>query len=107
MVKKLLGLVLTLIPVIAIAQPNEAWRGWDGPGPWHMWAGGWGFWWMFPFLMLVFFGVCIFFMMGRHGHSHRFDGRPTDSALRILAERFARGEINKDEYEEKKAALLH
>ena len=31
---------------------------------------------------------------------------PTHSALQILNERFARGEVQKDEYSEKKAAIL-
>jgi uncharacterized membrane protein len=33
-------------------------------------------------------------------------GDPTRSALRILNERFAKGEIHKQEYEEKKGAIL-
>ncbi len=71
-----------------------------------MWWGGWGFGWFFPLLMLIFFGVCVFFVIGRHRPFHGPGGKPSDSALRILNERFARGEINKDEYEDKKAALL-
>lgn len=74
---------------------------------WHMgWGGGWGFGWIFPLFMFVFFALCVFFMVGRHGRSHRSEGAPTGSALRILSERYARGEIGKDEYEEKKATLL-
>jgi Short C-terminal domain len=37
---------------------------------------------------------------------HRPWGNPSHSALQILNERFARGEFQKDEYAEKKAALL-
>src|ERR1035437_5803922 len=46
-----------------------------------------------------------------HGCHHwgprsRMWGDPSHSALQILNERFARGEIQKDEYAEKKAAIL-
>jgi putative membrane protein len=87
-----------------------------------MWGVGWGFGWIFPLLALGFMvavGVGIFLMVHRmHGHaSHHWmpwhmgawgspSGDPTRSALQILNERFARGEIPKQEYEEKKAAIL-
>jgi uncharacterized membrane protein len=81
-----------------------------------MW--GWGFWWIFPLLMFLFMiAVCFgfFFLMFRGGgHSHHGMpghmgpqwGDPTFSALQLLNERFAKGEIQKQEYEEKKAAIL-
>ncbi len=77
---------------------------WGWPGPWHM-GGGWGFGWMFPLLMMIFFvAVCAFVM------SRMFDGRSrggdtTSSALRLLNERFAKGEISKEEFEEKRSIL--
>lgn len=93
-----------------------------GPGPWHMWGGPmWGggygapFWWMFPMMLffLVLFGVLVLVAWRAAGHRpHHWGppwrpwGDPTQSALQILNERFARGEIQKDEYAEKKAALL-
>jgi len=76
---------------------------WDGP--WHMW-GGWGFGWIFPLLMMVFvIAVCAFFMtrmFSGHGAS-RPD--PASSALQLLNERFAKGEISKEEFEEKRSIL--
>jgi putative membrane protein len=92
-------------PALALAQATQGppydWRPW---GPWHMW-GGWGFGWVFPLLMMVFIALCVFFMarmLWGHGHSH---ADPTGSALRILSERFARGEISKEEFEDKRSVL--
>ena len=42
---------------------------------------------------------------GRH-HPDLSWGDPTRSALQILNERFARGEIRREEYEERKSAIL-
>ena len=65
-----------------------------GPGPW-MYFG--------PMFMLGLVAICVlmmFFMMrSRHG------GRGVDSAAQILKERFARGEIDKTEFEERRRAL--
>ena len=95
-----------------------------GPGPGHMWGNGygWHFWWMPPMMMLFTVLVCVgvfYVLFARrpwggglhHGEPawHMGDGMlspPTHSALQILNERFARGEIQKDEYEDKKAAIV-
>lgn len=104
-----------LFSSVALAQettPNlDTWHGWHTHS--H------GFWWIFPLLMLVFF---FFFMQrGRHwrwappwwSERHcdswqRFDNddeKYTRSALAILDRRFAEGEIDKEEYEEKKSLI--
>jgi putative membrane protein len=86
-----------------------------GPGPWHhMWGGGWGFHW--GFFVLVIVAAIVFFAIARRScgaHRHwghwgpgRMWGDTTTSALQILNERYAKGEIQKAEYEEKKAAIL-
>ncbi len=90
----------------------------------HMWAEGygWHFWWMPPLTMLfIFVVIALVFRsvfrrhpMDGHGYcggSHwsamdRNWNPPTHSAMQILNERFARGEIQKDEYEDKKSTIL-
>lgn len=69
------------------------------------------FWWMVPLLMML---VC-FFMMRRRwgttmcGFGKRGRGWPatngTESAMEILDKRYASGDIEKAEYEEKKRML--
>lgn len=73
------------------------------------WSGhGFGFMWIIPVLFFVMF---IVFMRGMFGRgSPGFGPRGGDAthqedAREILDKRFAKGEINKDEYEEMKKAL--
>jgi putative membrane protein len=129
MLKKLSAFpILTFIalvaPLQAIAQqpqqPAAPPPGYFWPGPWHMWSDGYSspFWWMFPLMMLcmLLIGAAIFFLArraidhGLHwGPSHVMDRQWNDatySAMQILNERFARAEIPKDEYLEKKAIIL-
>jgi putative membrane protein len=115
--------IVLIAPLQAFAQqppqPAVPPQEYYGPGPWHhMWGDGygWHFWWMFPLMMLcmiVIFAAVFFLARGFCGHGghhwgppSRMRGDPSHSALQILNERFARGEIQKDEYAEKKTAIL-
>ncbi|MCF3595040.1 SHOCT domain-containing protein [Rhodobacteraceae bacterium LMO-12] len=70
----------------------------------HMWGGGYG---MFGGLMMVvFWGLIIgLIVLAIRGFSGRSDTGAGQSALDILKERYARGEIEEDEYERRKAKL--
>lgn len=111
-------------PLQALAQQTQApaspagsdgyyWR-----GPMHMWGPGYDFygwhsWTMFPGMILFLIVLCgAVFLVARWGFGHQYThgphhwNDPARSALQILNERFARGEIQKAEYEEKKAAIV-
>lgn len=100
-------LSILLHPFAAVAQSAQSQPEWAYPGPWHMMSGGWGFWWIFPLFMLFMMVMCFLFMMrGPWAHGHRSSTDATTPALQILNERFAKGEIKKEEYEEKRSAIL-
>jgi uncharacterized membrane protein len=69
------------------------------------------FWWIVPIVMMF---LCFFMMRGRRRYRmcgfgpRSFDNNQTngqDSAIKILDRRYASGEIDKTEYEEKKRTL--
>jgi putative membrane protein len=86
----------------AVAQPSPPYY-----GP-HMWSGGW--WMLFgPVTMILFIGAIVALMMvlvrrraPRNGGSDR---QPAKTPIDILRERFARGEIDKEEFEERRRVL--
>lgn len=79
--------------------------GWNGGG---MGAGGWVF---IAMLMVVFCGgvVAVVFALVHHSAPGRDDpprvGAPEDPALRVLDERFARGDIDADEFTKRRDVL--
>ena len=82
-----------------------------------MWGyGGWGWmpWLGMGFGMIVFWGLIIFgvvalvrYFAGGRDRREPGAGNETDSAERILADRFARGEIDEDEYRQRRELLRH
>jgi len=101
----IVGLAI-IVPLIVSLVSGWEYDGWGMMGPRMM--GGFGFMWLMPVFWLVILGLIIWAIVaavGRTGES-RGQGSPgTDSALEILKQRYARGEINKEEYEQKKKDL--
>jgi putative membrane protein len=87
--------------------------GWGmGPGMMGGYGMGYGMGW-FGFIMMAVFWIAvivgIIFLIRWLAVSTRARGRearPEDSALEILKRRYARGEIGKEEFEEKKKDLI-
>jgi putative membrane protein len=70
----------------------------------NMWD--WELWWLFPLIMII---ICFLVMRGGFGicgHGSHKEDNESESALNILDKRYAKGEIDKAEYEEKKRDLL-
>ena len=115
----IVSLFLVAHPLQAVAQQTSPTpqppQGYYWPGPLNMWGDGYGWqsWWICPLMMLFMIVVfaAIFLMVRRSsGDGLHILGsqwhHPSHAALQILSERFAKGEIKKDEYEEKKATIF-
>ncbi|HXG50810.1 MAG TPA: SHOCT domain-containing protein [candidate division Zixibacteria bacterium] len=96
------GLLAWWLPGIGFAQERSYEWGW---GMHPMWWGAWGLGMMFMmvfFWALVIVGIVLLIRwllsQGREAGS--------DSALEILRRRYARGEIDKEEFESKKRDLM-
>jgi len=79
------------------------WRD-HGMGPGMMW-GWWGMGWIF---MIIFWGLIVvgLILLIRYLARISKEGKGEESALDILKKRYARGEINKEEFDQKKRDLL-
>jgi putative membrane protein len=73
---------------------------------------GFSLWWILPVVMII---ICFLMMRGRMGSmmcAHGSQGTDnsqtsaSDSVMEILDKRYAQGEIDRDEYEERKRNLL-
>lgn len=115
---RLVPLTLLFLPLTGWTQQTQpapvgpGYQGWGMPYYGHMWGGGMGYGWsgwghVLFWLLLLGVGVLIYQLARRSGDSSHTSQRnnPNHSALQILNERYARGEIEKAEYEEKKAAI--
>jgi putative membrane protein len=97
------ALPTSLIAGAALADPTDG-RYFD-----HMGMMGWGGWFYGPLMMVVFFALlvgAVLLIVRLLGANSRDDGTgPGDRALQILRERFAKGEITREEFEDARKVL--
>jgi putative membrane protein len=100
--------ILIIVPTVIGAV-----LGWQGYGYGMMGSGmmgnfGWG--WFMPVFMVIFWGLVIWGIValarGTTWSGSADSSNHSESAHEILKRRYARGEINKAEYEEKKKDLV-
>lgn len=105
---RLTAILLALLskPTLTLAQQQRG----DYYGPHMMWD-GWHGMFLWPMMMIVFIVivvvVVVFLVRWLGGSSHDTARRSLSERdpLAILKERFARGEIDKEEYEERRRVL--
>lgn len=77
----------------------------------HMWDGGWYGWVFGPMMMILFVALLVIAAialvrwLGDGGRSGPSSGSSDRAPLDILKERYARGEIDKEEFEERRRVL--
>jgi len=98
------GLVALLGPGVAAAQERPYEWGWGMHPMWGVW-GAWGIGMML--MMLVFWGVVIvgIVLAMRWLAGQGKASSSSDTALDILRQRYARGDISKEEFDAKKRDL--
>lgn len=107
------GLLFSTAALLAMTgASSSAWAQQQGApyyGP-HMWNGGA---WMFmgPLMMILFLAIAVAVIvlivrwLGGPGHGTAAHPPPGKTALDILKSRFARGEIDREEFEERRRVL--
>ena len=98
-------IIAALIIVPSVVGAVYGWQGgdWGMMGPGMMGGFGWG--WFMPIFPILFLGLIIWAVVALargSSESRGTDSSKADSAMEVLKQRYARGEINKEEYEEKK-----
>lgn len=103
--------LMTMLLPMLWATPSLAQAYGDRDFWWHP-AWGWGHMIVGGFMMIAFWGGIIVLVVllvrwlgGAGTSSHTSSSAPRRTPLEILQERFAKGEIDKEEYEERRKLL--
>ena len=91
-------LLFTATGSVAAQQRTNGYGGMMNEG-WGMF-GGWGFLWL-----LLLAGLIVLVVSAVNGSDQSQGGEQPDRALAELRERYARGEINEEEFEERRRTL--
>jgi putative membrane protein len=108
--------IAVVFSLLFLAYEGDAFAQYGGYGGYPMgpgMMGGWGGGWFGGILMMIFWILIIvgvvflirWLAQSTKGHSSPGSTGSSNRALDILKERYARGEINKQEFEEKKREL--
>ncbi len=103
------GIFIAIVIVVPLVFGGIT--GWQDGGWGMMGSGMWGGWmFLMPIFFILFWGLVIWGIvilvrgLSQSGGTGSASSRP-DSAMEVLKKRYARGEIDKKEYEEKKKDL--
>ncbi len=98
--------IVSIALIGALGLPATAWA--QGPGPWQMhdWTGwGWSGMWLGPLFMIALLALLIAAIVAlvrwAGGGGGKGGGR-VRTAREILDERYARGEIDREEYQRRR-----
>ena len=107
-ITRIICFFLCLISTLTSCGPIFGPRGRMGPGMMGPWGMGW-FGGIFVILIVIIVIVAVIFLLPRLRQKYKIDGvessSGTSNALNILEERYARGEIEKTEFEAMKKDL--
>lgn len=104
------GVALSKVASVVVLATTQGTSSWTNSTSWSdmgWWGGGfrpWLFWWLFPLLFLVVVVVVIVWLAIRTERSSARGGAG-GSALRILQERYAKGEITEEQFQQMKKEL--